>query len=107
MLPIVEQIASEFKGELQKLYGDELAALVLFGSHARGDYQEESDIDFAVVLKNPNTTSTSEISKVSDLGNNLSIKYGQFVNYIGIPEFKLKQSNFGIYQEIRKDGITI
>jgi len=107
MLPIVKQIAAEFKTELKKLYGDELAGLVLFGSHARGDNQEESDIDFAVVLKNPSTTSTSEISKVSDLGNNLSIKYGKFVNYIGIPEFKLKQSNLGIYQEIRKDGINI
>ncbi len=107
MLPIVQQIATEFKAELQKLYGDELAELILFGSHARGDFHDESDIDFAVVLKNPATTSTSEIMKVSDLGNNLSLKYGQFVSYIGMPEFKLRQSDLGIYQEIRKDGISI
>jgi uncharacterized protein len=107
MLPIVQQIATEFKAELEKLYGDELAELILFGSHARGDFHEESDIDFAVVLKNPATTSTSEIMKVSDVGNGLSLKYGQLITYIGIPEFKLKQSNLGIYQEIRKDGIRI
>jgi uncharacterized protein len=107
MLPIVQQIASEFKTELKKLYGDELTELILFGSHARGDFHDESDIDFAVVLKNPATTSTSEIMKVSDVGNNLSLKYGQFVTYIGMPEYKLRQSNLGIYQEIRKDGISI
>ncbi|WP_435357581.1 nucleotidyltransferase domain-containing protein [Emticicia sp. SJ17W-69] len=107
MLPIVQQIATEFKAELEKLYGDELADLILFGSHARGDFHDESDIDFAVVLKNPATTSTSEIMKVSDVGNDLSIKYGQFITYIGMPEFKLKQSNLSIYQEIRKDGIRI
>jgi uncharacterized protein len=107
MLPIVQQIATEFKAELEKLYGDELAELILFGSHARGDFHEDSDIDFALVLKNPATTSTSEIMKVSDVGNDLSIKYGQFITYIGMPEIKLKQSNLGIYQEIRKDGIRI
>ena len=107
MLPIVQQIATEFKAELEKLYGDELAELILFGSHARGDFHDDSDIDFALVLKNPATTSTSEIMKVSDVGNDLSIKYGQFITYIGMPEFKLQQSNLGIYQEIRKDGIRI
>jgi predicted nucleotidyltransferase len=98
MLQIVQQIAKEFKGKLEKLYGDELADLILFGSHARGDFHEESDIDFAVVLKNPATTSTSEIMKVSDVGNDLSLKYGQLITYISIPQFKLKQSNLGIYQ---------
>jgi len=98
MLQIVQQIAKEFKGELEKLYGDELADLILFGSHARDDFHEESDIDFAVVLKNPSTTSTSEIMKVSDVGNDLSLKYGQLITYISIPQFKLKQSNLGIYQ---------
>jgi predicted nucleotidyltransferase len=72
--------------------------LILFGSHARGDFHEESDIDFAVVLKNPSTTSTSEIMKVSDVGNDFSLKYGQLITYISIPQFKLKQSNLGIYQ---------
>jgi predicted nucleotidyltransferase len=98
MLQIVQQIAKEFKGKLEKLYGDELADLILFGSHARGDFHEESDIDFAVVLKNPATTSTSEIMKVSDVGNDFSLKYGQLITYISIPQFKLKQSNLGIYQ---------
>jgi predicted nucleotidyltransferase len=40
MSPIVQQIAAEFKAELQKLYGEELSALVLFGSHAKGDFKE-------------------------------------------------------------------
>lgn len=107
MLPIVKQIANEFKAELKRLYGNELSDLILFGSHARGDFNDDSDIDFALVLKNPSTTSTSEIMKVSDLGNELSNKYGKFVSYIGMPEFKLHNSNLGLYQEIRNEGIRI
>jgi uncharacterized protein len=48
MLPIIDQVANEYKANLQSLYGDELAELVLFGSYARGDYHDESDIDFAL-----------------------------------------------------------
>lgn len=46
MLPVIEQIANEYKASLRELYGDELAELILFGSYARGDYWEESDVDF-------------------------------------------------------------
>jgi hypothetical protein len=41
MLPIISQIANEYKANLQNLYGDELAELILFGSHARGTNHEE------------------------------------------------------------------
>ncbi len=107
MLPIVKQIAEEFKSELQRLYGDEFAELILFGSHARGDFHEESDIDFAVVLKTTATTSTSEIFKLSNVGNSLSLKYGHFITYIGMSEYKWKHSLLSFYKEVRNDGIRI
>jgi uncharacterized protein len=107
MLPIVRQIAEEFKLELQKLYGDELAALILFGSHARGDFHEESDIDFAVVLKDPNTRAAPEIFKTSYIDTDLSLKYGLMISTFPTSFFKVANSNQNIFREIRKDGITI
>jgi uncharacterized protein len=107
MLPIVRQIAEEFKLELQKLYGDELAALILFGSHARGDFHEESDIDFAVVLKDPNTRAAPEIFKTSIISTDLSLKYGLMISTFPISSEKAKNSKQGIFKEIRKDGVSI
>lgn len=107
MIAIVRQIAEEFKAELHQVYGEEFTSLILFGSHARGDFKVDSDIDFAVVLKNPSTTSTSEIFRISDISQDISSKYNQFVSYISIPEQKLNNSSLGLYQEIRKDGIII
>ncbi|MFN0014530.1 MAG: nucleotidyltransferase domain-containing protein [Saprospiraceae bacterium] len=46
-----DAIAQAVKAELQRLYGDRLAKVILYGSYARGDFHEESDIDFLVVLK--------------------------------------------------------
>lgn len=44
-------ILGEFVRELAKKEGDNLVSLVLFGSVARGEEKEESDIDLCVVLE--------------------------------------------------------
>jgi predicted nucleotidyltransferase len=107
MLPIIKQIAEEFKDELQRLYGDEFAELILFGSHARGDFHEESDIDFAVVLKDKTVRTTPEIFKTSPISTALGLKYGVSLSTFPTAYDKIKNSMQGIYQEIRKDGIII
>ncbi len=107
MQNFIKQIAADFKVELQKIYGNDFTDLILFGSYANGTFNEDSDIDFAIVLDNPTVTSTSEIFKLSPLINQLSLKYGHTVSHFEVPINKLKNSKLGIYQEIRKDGIRI
>jgi len=107
MLSIVHQIANEYKASLQNLYGNELAELVLFGSYARGDNRDESDLDFAIVLRDTNTRPAAEIAKTSAIGSRLSIKYGIMISSLPTTLHKKQTSMQGIYQEIRKDGILI
>lgn len=107
MQPIIYQIANEYKAQLRQLYGNELVELILFGSHARGDYHKESDIDFAMVLRNPNTRTAAEIAKTSPLSSRLSLKYGIMLSSLPTTIHKKQTSMQGIYQEIRKDGIVI
>ena len=35
---------------LQKIYGDHLRRVILYGSYARGDYTKDSDIDIMILL---------------------------------------------------------
>jgi predicted nucleotidyltransferase len=44
-------ILRELKGSLQNFLGDQLVNIVLFGSMAREDYHDESDIDVAVIVR--------------------------------------------------------
>jgi predicted nucleotidyltransferase len=107
VFPLIHQIANEYKANLQNLYGDELAEVILFGSHARSDNRDESDLDFAVVLRNPNTRTTGEIAKISFIGSRLSLKYGRMISSLPVSLHKKQTSMQGIYQEIRKEGIII
>jgi predicted nucleotidyltransferase len=107
MRSLIRQVANEYKANLKRLYGDKLAEVVLFGSYARGDNREESDLDFAVVFRNPNIRSTAEIVKTSVIGSRLSLKYGITISSLPTTLHKKQTSMQGIYQEIRKEGIVI
>jgi uncharacterized protein len=107
MQQTIINIANEYKQQLTKLYGNELAELVLFGSYARGDFNKESDIDFAVVLRNPDVRPTSEIEKIAAVSSGISLKYGIMLSSLPVTLYKKQTSMQGIYQEIRKEGILI
>ncbi len=47
----VRRVLTALKRRLEGLLGDRLARLVLFGSRARGDYDRDSDIDVAIIVR--------------------------------------------------------
>ena len=48
-----DPILTRFRAALDKIYGDRIERVVLFGSRARGDAHEDSDYDVAVLSKTP------------------------------------------------------
>jgi predicted nucleotidyltransferase len=48
---IDDPVLRRFRAALDELYGDRIERVVLFGSRARGDADEESDYDIAVFLR--------------------------------------------------------
>ena len=51
MLPFIHQVANEYKANLQNLYGNELAEVILFGSYARGDNHYAKPGTFFKIVK--------------------------------------------------------
>jgi predicted nucleotidyltransferase len=48
--PAVSAALARFRAALDARFGNRLREVVLFGSHARGDAHEESDVDVLVVI---------------------------------------------------------
>jgi predicted nucleotidyltransferase len=46
----IRKLLHELKQGLVELYGERLKGVYLFGSYARGDFEEGSDLDVLVVL---------------------------------------------------------
>ncbi len=47
----IKEILKEFRTGVEKLYGKKLKNIILYGSWARGDATDESDIDLLIVLE--------------------------------------------------------
>ena len=65
-------ILQEVKQALQKLYRNQLEAIILYGSQAREDAQEFSDIDILVVLKSE-INPYHEIDRTSQVISNICL----------------------------------
>ena len=47
----MEQIYIDLKKSIAEIAGDRLIKIVLYGSRARGDYDDESDTDIAIIVR--------------------------------------------------------
>jgi uncharacterized protein len=60
-------VIKDFTETMKNHYGDRLSKIILYGSYARGDFNEESDIDFMVVLKDEEVRAVKEITSTYKL----------------------------------------
>ena len=66
------RILTELKRHLQSLYGERLRGLYLFGSHARGEAREGSDVDVLMVLDDYRSA-FEEIERSGQIVSDLSL----------------------------------
>ena len=102
-------IIKEYKNTISQQLGDQLISVTLYGSYARGDYNNDSDVDILVILKKNATPKERNIiySAVSDLEY---IYDNIFLSVIVITEvdyLNIKTNNTFFYQNVRKEGIKI
>lgn len=101
----IKKILSELRNKLQALYGDKLAHVVLFGSHARGDADPDSDIDVLVVLRgkvNPG----EEIQRTGEIVAGLSLENDAVISCVFMDEDRFLHKNGPLLRNIRKEGIA-
>ncbi len=105
--PAIEPIVREFKTALQAMYGDRLREVILYGSYARGDYDEESDIDLMVVLSDEKVNTIGEVWKMGDLTTGLLFDYGKVISVLPVAASRFTTSYMPVYQNARREGIML
>ncbi len=97
----------ELKDSLKRLLGDRIVGLILFGSRARGDYDNESDIDIAIIVHGLSRALKNQIlNTVADI----ELKYITPISAIVFSdeEFNhLKKRERRIAIDIEREGIPL
>lgn len=102
----LQLILAELQSCFQKLYGERLVNLVLYGSQSRGDAKLGSDIDVLVVLKgqvNPG----EEIEQTGDIVADLSLEHNEVISCLFMDEYRFTHRNGPLLRNIRREGITL
>ncbi|MBK6995588.1 MAG: nucleotidyltransferase domain-containing protein [Lewinellaceae bacterium] len=102
-----DAISKAVKEQLQLLYGDRLAKVILYGSYARGDFHEESDIDFLVVLKDEEINIGQELHYMNRPIFKISFENDVIISSHPTTLKRLENSQFLFYQNVRKEGIAL
>ena len=84
----IQEILGELKAGLERVYGDQLRGVYLFGSYARGEADWESDLDVLVVL-NAFDRYAQEVDRTGVLAADLSLKYGVTISMVFMREQRM------------------
>jgi predicted nucleotidyltransferase len=104
--PKLSQILADVKQSLITLYQENLEKIILYGSQARKDATQFSDIDILVILK-PNINPYQEINKTGEIIAEICLKYDIVISRHFISLDKFKSSNTPFLYNIKKEGITL
>ena len=93
----------ELKAGLVRIYGDKLKGVYLYGSYARGDYREGSDVDVMILLMDYQNY-WDELNRTSQVMQDVALKYDLLVSRIFMTEDKWKKSETPLLRNIHQDG---
>lgn len=116
-------IINDIKNILKNNFLNKINNVYLFGSYARGDFNENSDIDFFIIYNNNDDNDNSNNSKnnnfisiynknfeskLSNIELDLLFKYGIEINFITENDKDFNdQLNYFLIKNLKKDGIEI
>lgn len=89
-----------------ELLRDDLVEIILYGSCARGDYTEDSDIDIALITKCDRMEAKRYSDALASIATTLAMKYFVIVNFVCLPydEFMAKKTWYAYFRNIDMEG---
>ena len=99
----------ELEEKLQRVYGNKLKAVILYGSVARGTATEESDIDIMVLIDGTAQELRAFEDQLSDVSTDISIKYFKVFSIIDISyqEYMRWMNTSPFYKNVSQEGVVL
>jgi predicted nucleotidyltransferase len=102
----IKGIIAELKLKLEELYGGKLKNLIVYGSYAREQQTENSDIDLAVVLDGE-ISQSSEISRMIEAITDLNLEYSVLISVYPVSSGDYSSVNSPLMINLRREGVAV
>lgn len=101
-----KKLLKKLKQGLVRVYGEQLSAVYLYGSFARGDNVEGSDLDVVVILKDFQRRA-AEIRRTSELVGDLSLDFEITVSPLFMRENEWTTNKFSLLRNVKAEGVAV
>ncbi len=109
MTQSMSEMLQRYVSGLMQIYGNNLKAVILYGSYARGDFREDSDIDIMILVD----LSDEEIHKRGRALSDLTFDYNFDHDLMIMPIVKNKEHfekwlhAYPFYNNISREGVEL
>ena len=105
----VRSIIYRFSRELRHILGDKLTKVIVYGSYARGDYRDNSDVDIMILVKMSDEEIRLVKNDIYDLAFEFEINTGiEFSPVIkNEDQYEYWVDTLPFYRNVRDEGVVI
>ncbi|MDO5423710.1 MAG: nucleotidyltransferase domain-containing protein [Eubacteriales bacterium] len=105
----VQSLLNQYLAELKKLYGSHLKSVILYGSYARGDYTENSDVDLMILVDLTDEALERYSDALSELGFGYNVEHNIWMMPVvkNIDHFQHWVSAYPFYKNVQREGVML
>ena len=105
----LEKILKKIVIIYRNIYNQNLCDIYLYGSYARGAYNEESDIDIVAIVKGDRQELQNQLKEIWEAVSDLELDYEVVISPTVIPysEFETYKDILPYYRNIAKEGVKL
>ena len=106
---IIEIAKREIGNQVKQFMGSDLKSCMLYGSCARGDDHDDSDIDIALLVNCDRIAVKKYTECLAKIATDFAIRYYAIINFVCIPyeEYLNKRTWYLYFKNIEVDGVCI
>jgi predicted nucleotidyltransferase len=100
----IQPLLDIVKHDIYQLYRERLNSVYLFGSYARGEATEQSDIDLLVVLNDNAISPFTEIGVMGEITYRVSLTYDKLVTVVPVTKQRFDRIASPLYKTVKLEG---
>jgi predicted nucleotidyltransferase len=106
---ILNQITDQVTNAVKDSLGEKLDKVILYGSYARGDYDDESDIDILVLANIPHEDELKEYKKINQFISRLGLEHDIVVtvNITDCKTFYEYIDDLPFFKTVQREGVVL
>jgi predicted nucleotidyltransferase len=105
----IKDLMEQYVHKIQRIYGPHLRKIILYGSYARGDYREDSDIDIMILLDISDLEIKEYFDLLIDMTFDFNMEHNTDIKPIAKNEahFIKWVGNYPFYANINREGVIL